>query len=113
MSYIRYKNNNLFVENVSVKRLASKLSTPFYLYSEGNIIENYKSFSNSFKKSQPLICFSVKANSNMQILKVLKKMGSGADVVSGGELLKAIKSGIKPNKISSPNIIIINKKLCY
>jgi len=99
MSYIRYKNNNLFVENVSVRRLASKLSTPFYLYSEGNIIENYKSFSNNFKKSKPLICFSVKANSNIQILKVLKKMGSGADVVSGGELLKAIKSGIKPNKI--------------
>ena len=99
MSYIRYKNNNLFVESVSVRRLASKLSTPFYLYSEGNIIENYKSFSNNFKKSKPLICFSVKANSNIQILKVLKKMGSGADVVSGGELLKAIKSGIKPNKI--------------
>jgi len=99
MSYIRYKNNNLFVENVSVRRLASKLGTPFYLYTEGNIIENYKSFSNNFKKSKPLICFSVKANSNIQILKVLKKMGSGADVVSGGELLKAIKSGIKPNKI--------------
>ena len=99
MSYIRYKNNNLFVENVSVKSLASKLSTPFYLYSEGNIIENYRSFSSNFKKSNPLICFSVKANSNIQILKVLKKMGSGADVVSGGELLKAIKSGIKPNKI--------------
>jgi Diaminopimelate decarboxylase len=99
MSYIRYKNNNLFVESVSVKSLASKLITPFYLYSEGNIIENYRSFSNNFKKSNPLICFSVKANSNIQILKVLKKMGSGADVVSGGELLKAIKSGIKPNKI--------------
>ena len=99
MSYIRYKNNNLFVERVSVRSLASKLSTPFYLYSEGNIIENYKSFLNNFKKSKPLICFSVKANSNIEILKVLKKMGSGADVVSGGELLKAIKSGIKPNKI--------------
>ena len=99
MSYIRYKNKNLFVESVSVKNLASKLNTPFYLYSEGNIIENYKSFSSSFKKSKPLICFSVKANSNIQILKILKKMGSGADVVSGGELLKAIKSGIKPNKI--------------
>ena len=99
MSYIRYKNNNLFVEGVSVRKLASKLSTPFYLYSEGNIIENFKSFSNNFKTSKPLICFSVKANSNIQILKVLKKMGSGADVVSGGELLKAIKSGIKPNKI--------------
>ena len=99
MSYIRYKNNNLFVENVSVRRLTSKFSTPFYLYSESNIIENYKSFSNNFKKSKPLICFSVKANSNIQILKVLKKMGSGADVVSGGELLKAIKSGIQPSKI--------------
>ena len=99
MSYIRYKNKNLFVEGVSVKSLTSKLSTPFYLYSKSNIAENYKSFFNNFKKSNPLICFSVKANSNIQILKVLKKMGSGADVVSGGELLKAIKSGIKPNKI--------------
>jgi diaminopimelate decarboxylase len=99
MSFIRYKNNNLFMEKVSIRRLASKFNSPFYLYSEGGIIENYKSFSNSFKKSKPLICFSVKANSNVQILKVLKKMGSGADVVSGGELLKAIKSGIKPNKI--------------
>ena len=99
MSYIRYKNNNLFVENVSVRRLVSKFSTPFYLYSEGNIIENYNSFLKNFKKSKPLICFSVKANSNIQILKVLKKMGSGADVVSGGELLKAIKSGIQPSKI--------------
>tara|TARA_Y100000591_G_scaffold319769_1_gene332214 strand:+ start:7 stop:1236 length:1230 start_codon:yes stop_codon:yes gene_type:complete len=99
MSYIRYKNNNLFVESVSVKKLTSKFNSPFYLYSETGIIENYKSFLNNFKKSKPLICFSVKANSNIEILKVLKKMGSGADVVSGGELLKAIKSGIKPNKI--------------
>ena len=99
MSHIRYKNNNLFVESVSVRSLASKFSTPFYLYSEGNIVKNFKSFSNNFKRSKPLICFSVKANSNIQILKILRKMGSGADVVSGGELLKAIKSGIKPNKI--------------
>ena len=99
MSYTRYKNNNLFIESVSVKKLTSKFKSPFYLYSESGIIENYKSFFNNFKKSKPLICFSVKANSNIQILKVLKKMGSGADVVSGGELLKAIKSGIKSNKI--------------
>ncbi len=99
MSNIRYKKNNLFVENISVKKLASQIVTPFYLYSEGNIVENYKSFLNNFKRSNPLICFSVKANSNIQILKILKKLGSGADVVSGGELLKAIKSGIKPSKI--------------
>ncbi len=99
MSYIRYKNNNLFVENISVRKLTDKYSSPFYLYSKGNIVKNYQSFSNNFKRSKPLICFSVKANSNIQILKVLKKMGSGADVVSGGELLKAIKAGIEPNKI--------------
>ncbi len=99
MPNIRYKNNNLFVEKTSVKRLSSKYESPFYLYSNSDIVENYRSFYNNFKKVNPLICFSVKANSNVQILKILKDMGSGADVVSGGELLKALKSGIKPNKI--------------
>ena len=99
MSFIKYKNNNLFVDNTSVKKLTSKFKSPFYLYANSNIVKNYRSFYDNFKKVRPLICFSVKANSNIQILKILKKMGSGADVVSGGELLKAIKSGIKPNKI--------------
>ena len=87
------------MENVSVRRLVKKFKTPFYIYSESNITKLLKSFSNNFKKSKPLICFSVKSNSNIKILKVLKKMGSGADVVSGGELLKAIKAGIQPKKI--------------
>ena len=99
MSHIKYKNKNLYVENISVKRLASKHISPFYLYSNKNIIENYNNFYNNFKKVEPLICFSVKANSNIEILRILKKIGSGADVVSGGELLKALKSGIRPNKI--------------
>ncbi len=99
MSSIRYKNNNLFVENVSVKKIISKYKSPFYLYSNNKIEKNYRSFLSNFRKVNPLICFSVKANSNVQILKILKNMGSGADVVSGGELLKVLKSGIKPNKI--------------
>ena len=99
MSNIRYKNNSLFVEKVSVKRLTSKYKSPFYLYSNSKIVQNYKSFYNNFKTINPLICFSVKANSNIQILKTLKSLGSGADVVSGGELLKVLKSGIRPNKI--------------
>ena len=82
-----------------MKKLASKHISPFYLYSNKNIIENYNNFYNNFRKVEPLICFSVKANSNIEILRILKRMGSGADVVSGGELLKALKSGIKPNKI--------------
>ena len=99
MSSIKYKNNTLFVENTSVKTLALKYRSPFYLYSNSNISKNFKSFYDNFKKIDPLICFSVKANSNIKILRILKKLGSGADVVSGGELLKALKSGIKPNKI--------------
>ncbi len=99
MSSIRYKNNSLFVEKIPVRGLVSKYNSPFYLYSNNNIINNYNSFYSNFKKVRPLICFSVKANSNIKILKVLKNIGSGADVVSGGELLKVLKSGIKPNKI--------------
>ena len=98
MSNIKYKNNNLFVGGISVKNL-TKNASPFYLYSKENIIMNYNSFYSNFLKVNPLICFSVKSNSNVEILKILKKLGSGADVVSGGELLKALKSGIKPNKI--------------
>jgi len=99
MSHIKYRNKNLYIESISVKKLASKHISPFYLYSNKNIIENYNNFYNNFRKVEPLICFSVKANSNIEILRILKRMGSGADVVSGGELLKALKSGIKPNKI--------------
>tara|TARA_B100000035_G_C21017676_1_gene562684 strand:- start:442 stop:1671 length:1230 start_codon:yes stop_codon:yes gene_type:complete len=99
MSHIKYRNKNLYIESISVKKLASKHISPFYLYSNKNIIENYNNFYNNFRKVEPLICFSVKANSNIEILRILKRMGSGADVVSGGELLKALKSGIRPNKI--------------
>lgn len=99
MSHIKYRNKNLFIESISVKKLASKHISPFYLYSNKNIVENYNNFYNNFRKVEPLICFSVKANSNIEILRILKRMGSGADVVSGGELLKALKSGIRPNKI--------------
>ena len=99
MSYFRYIGKNLFTENVSVFNIAKKNKTPFYLYSERQIKENYLDFSNSFKNIEPLICFATKANTNLAILKILAKLGSGADVVSGGELLKAIKAGIAPKKI--------------
>ena len=99
MSYFRYIGKNLFTENVSVFNIAKKNKTPFYLYSERQIKENYLDFSNIFKNIKPLICFATKANTNLAILKILAKLGSGADVVSGGELLKAIKAGIAPKKI--------------
>ena len=99
MSYYKYKNKRLFVENKSILSLSKRIKTPFYLYSGSQLTNNYLNFTKIFKKTNPLICFSVKSNSNPFILKSLKNLGSGADVVSSGELLKALKAGIKPNKI--------------
>ena len=99
MQNLRYVGNNLFVEKLSIKNILKKNKTPFYIYSENQIIYNYTKFKNIFKKTNPLICFAAKSNSNVQILKVLGKLGAGADVVSGGELLKALKAGINSKKI--------------
>ena len=99
MSHFKYLKEKLFIENTSVLNIAKKNKTPFYLYSENQIKENYLNFAKNFKNINPLICFAAKANTNLTIMRMLGKLGSGADVVSGGELLKALKAGIKPNKI--------------
>ena len=99
MNYIRLRQNNLCVENIATLKLTKKYKTPFYCYSLSQLKYNFNSFSNIFKTVKPLICFSVKSNSNLTLLRELKKIGSGADVVSLGELLKAIKAGINAKKI--------------
>ena len=99
MSHFKYFGKKLFVENTSVLNISKKNKTPFYLYSEKQIKENYLNFAKIFRNINPLICFAAKANTNLTIMRILGKLGSGADVVSGGELLKALKAGIKPNKI--------------
>jgi diaminopimelate decarboxylase len=99
MSYFKYSREKLFVEKNSVLNIAKKNKTPFYLYSEKQIEENYINFAKIFRNINPLICFAAKANTNISIMRILGKLGSGADVVSGGELLKALKAGIKPSKI--------------
>ena len=99
MNYIRLRNNNLCVENLPAHRLAKKYKTPFYCYSFAQLKNNYHTVNNAFKAIKPIICFSVKSNSNLTLLKELKKMGAGADVVSIGELLKATKVGISAKKI--------------
>ena len=99
MQNLRYVGKNLFVEKLSLKNILKKIKTPFYIYSENQITSNFLKFVNTFKKTNPLICFAAKSNSNLNILRLLGRLGAGADVVSGGELLKALKAGIKPNKI--------------
>jgi len=99
MNYIRLRKNKLCVENLSAHMLAEKYRTPFYCYSLAQLKNNYHDMNNAFRNIKPIICFSVKSNSNIAILKELKKIGSGADVVSIGELLKATKAGISAKKI--------------
>ncbi len=119
MQNLRYVGKNLFVEKLSIKNILKKNKTPFYVYSENQIAFNFLKFANTFKKTNPLICFAAKSNSNLNILRVLGKLGAGADVVSGGELLKALKAGIRPNKIVFSGVgkteeelkIAINKKI--
>jgi len=96
---IAYKGGNLFLDNLSVKNLAKNNQTPFYLYSYKKIKDNFLYFSENFKKINPLVCFAVKSNSNTNLISELGKLGSGADVVSEGELLKALKAKIRPNRI--------------
>ena len=99
MQNLKYVGKNLFLERVSIQNFLKKNKTPFYIYSENQIVSNYSNFVKTFKKTNPLVCFAAKSNSNTHILRVLGKLGAGADVVSGGELLKALKAGIKPKKI--------------
>ncbi len=94
-----YKKNNLYIEKVNSLSLAKKINTPFYCYSFERLKNNINKFKNNFKGINPLICFSVKSNNNINILKIIKSFGLGADVVSKGELLRVLKSGIKPQKI--------------
>ncbi|MFM7984783.1 MAG: diaminopimelate decarboxylase, partial [Candidatus Fonsibacter sp.] len=95
----KFKNSKLFFESVNIEKLAKKKKTPFYLYSQQQLKHNFDFFKSTFKKLNPIICFSVKSNSNVKLLSYLKKIGAGADVVSMGELLIALKAKIDPKKI--------------
>ena len=96
---MRYIKNKLFIEGISVQKIAHKFGTPAYCYSFSKLKENINNFEKNFKSFSPLICFSVKSNTNLNLIREIKKFGLGADVVSKGELMMALKAGVHPNKI--------------
>ena len=96
---MNYKKKIFHVENISTEKLSKKFNTPLYCYSYLRLKNNIVNFKNHFKKINPLICFSVKSNSNNKILKEIKNLGLGADVVSKGELMKALQARIAAKKI--------------
>ncbi|NMN67224.1 diaminopimelate decarboxylase [Candidatus Pelagibacter ubique] len=96
---MKYINKSLSIERVKVQDIAKKFGTPTYCYSFGQLKENIDNFKKSFKSFSPLICFAVKSNTNITLIREIKKFGLGADVVSIGELMIALKAGINPKKI--------------
>ena len=96
---MKYKNKKLTFEKIRVQNIAKKYNTPTYCYSYNQLKVNIKNFKKSFESFSPLICFAVKSNTNLNLIREIKKFGLGADVVSKGELMLAIKAGINPKKI--------------
>ena len=99
MDYFNYKKDQLFAEEVSLKDIAEQHGTPAYVYSRATLERHAKAYTDSFSAMSGLVCFSVKALSNISILRVLKDCGCGFDIVSGGELHRALLAGADPQKI--------------
>ena len=99
MSFLKYENDILKFEDISIKEIAGGRATPFYCYSKQTLTNNFRKFSDSLSPLDSTVCFSLKSNSNLTILKALGELGSGADVVSEWEMRKALRAGISPNKV--------------
>lgn len=99
MHHFHYRDKELYCEEVPVRKIAAEVGTPFYLYSRATLIRHYHAFNGAFEGIDRLVCFSAKANASLAILKLLESLGSGLDIVSGGELFRGLKAGISPDKI--------------
>src|SRR5215831_11360470 len=98
-NFFSYRGDELHAEEVAVSRIAAAVGTPFYLYSAAAFTAQYRRFANAFSRDQPLICYAVKANSNLAVLRLFASLGAGADVVSEGELRRALAAGVSPQRI--------------
>jgi diaminopimelate decarboxylase len=97
--FFPYRDRELYAEGVPVREIAEAVGTPFYLYSASALNARYQAFRDAFAPSQPMICFAVKANSNLAVLRLLAGLGAGADVVSEGELRRALAAGVPSERI--------------
>src|SRR6185312_16349616 len=99
MNHFDYRNGVLHAEAVNLSLLAEAVGTPFYCYSSATLERHYRVFTEAFAGEKVLVCYTMKANSNQSVLRTLARLGAGADVVSGGELKRALAAGIPANKI--------------
>ena len=99
MDYFEYRNGELYAEDVSLRQIADEVGSPVYVYSTATLERHYQAFANGVSGLDPLVCFAVKANSNIAVIKTLARLGAGADVVSVGELKRAMAAGVPASKI--------------
>jgi diaminopimelate decarboxylase len=99
MHHFQYRSDELYAENVAVKDIVAKVGSPVYIYSQSTLERHFKAMDEAFATVPHTICYSVKANSNLAILKSFINLGGGLDIVSGGELFRALKSGVNPRKV--------------
>ncbi|HEY6872371.1 MAG TPA: diaminopimelate decarboxylase [Geobacteraceae bacterium] len=99
MHYFQYKGSELYAEDVAVKDIVAKVGSPVYVYSQATLERHFKAFDDAFATTPHTICYSVKANSNLAVLKTFVKLGGGVDIVSGGELYRALQAGVDPRKV--------------
>jgi diaminopimelate decarboxylase len=99
MDYFHYNEGTLWCEGITVQRIADKIGTPLFLYSAATLREHYQRIAQAFAALQPIICYSIKSCSNIHICSLLRELGAGFDVVSGGELERALRAGGDPAKI--------------
>jgi len=99
MHFFEYRNHQLQCEGIPIRQIAEKVGTPFYLYSYQTLVRHFTVFDEAFKGIPHLICYSAKANSNLSLLRLFVNLGGGVDIVSGGELYRALKGGADPQKI--------------
>ncbi len=113
MDAFKYRNKTLFCEGVRIGDIISQVGTPAYIYSKNAILARYNELKTAFQDVDTMICFSAKSNSNLSICKILAEEGSGFDVVSGGELFRAIKAGGDPSKIVFAGVGKMDREIKY
>jgi diaminopimelate decarboxylase len=99
MHFFEYKDHQLHCEGIPIEQIAEKVGTPFYLYSYKTLVRHFTVFNDAFEGIPHLVCYSAKANSNLALIRIFVNLGGGVDVVSGGELYRALKGGADPRKI--------------
>ena len=99
MNYFQYRDHALFCEEIPVEQIAREVGTPFYLYSHRTLRHHFRVFDSAFEEIPHIVCFSAKSNPNTSILRLFVREGGGIDIVSGGELYRALKAGVDPGKV--------------